>query len=125
MWMDHRALEEAHLINKTNHAVLQQFGGKCSPEFSIAKVLWLRRHENERFGAAAAFMELPDWLTWKCLQDKDFKKFPRSFCSLACKWGYNSEENKWPEDLLISLGLEKIVSESYKFGGSTFYYYYL
>ena len=66
MWMDHRAVEEAKLITATQHAVVEQFGGTCSPEFSLSKLLWIKRRKPLRFENAIGFMELPDWLSWRC-----------------------------------------------------------
>ncbi|OTF69310.1 FGGY carbohydrate kinase domain-containing protein-like protein, partial [Euroglyphus maynei] len=66
MWMDHRAFKEAELINQTGHHVLEQFGGTCSPEFSLSKLIWIHNNEPDRFRRTKAFMELPDWLSYRC-----------------------------------------------------------
>lgn len=105
MWLDHRAKQEAELITATRHNVLKQFGGVCSPEFSLSKLVWLFRNQRKRFDSAKAFMELPDWLTYRC--SKYFgtpEAFPRSLCCVTCKWGYDSVNNNWPSDLFETLG---------------------
>lgn len=105
MWMDHRAKHEAHVISESNHSVLNQFGGVCSPEFSLSKLFWLFRNQRKRFETAQAFMELPDWLTYRCSQFwGNPEEFPRSLCSVTCKWGYDAINHRWPEDLFQSLG---------------------
>jgi len=43
MWMDHRATQEAELINQTNHSLLQFVGGAISVEMEMPKVLWLKK----------------------------------------------------------------------------------
>ncbi|CAG2179728.1 unnamed protein product, partial [Oppiella nova] len=57
MWMDHRAITEASLITKTKNEVLQQMGGNASPEYSLSKLLWLKRNDKQRFDEAIGFME--------------------------------------------------------------------
>lgn len=105
MWMDHRANKEAEIIDQTRDSVLEQFGGKCSPEFSLAKLFWMFRNQNERFKSAKAFMELPDWLCYRCSNYFGVpERFPRSHCSLVCKWGYDGEHSLWRANLFDSLG---------------------
>lgn len=92
MWMDHRAVKEAQSITSNGSKVLQQFGGTCSPEFSLSKLIWLRDNAKDRLDAASGLFELPDWLVYRCLGG-DAKQSPRSLCSLVCKWGYNADLN--------------------------------
>ena len=109
MWMDHRAKEEAKIINQSKNEVLNQFGGTCSPEFSLAKLFWLFRNDRHRFDSAQAFMELSDWLTYRC--SEYFGKpelFPRSLCCVTCKWGYDSINGKWRGDLFEQIGIINI-----------------
>lgn len=98
MWMDHRAVNEALDITNNYRKLCEQFGGTASPEFSLSKLLWLHQHEPSRFSSAVGFMELPDWLVYKCTGG-DLESSPRSLCSVACKWGYDPIECKWPEEL--------------------------
>ena len=43
MWMDHRASEEAAIINATKHEVLKYTGGTISLEMEPPKLLWLKK----------------------------------------------------------------------------------
>ncbi|CAG2104273.1 unnamed protein product, partial [Medioppia subpectinata] len=115
MWMDHRANTEADLITNTNNAVLQQMGGKCSPEFSLAKLLWLKRNDKQRFDDAIGFMELPDWLAWKC-SGLDVKDYPRSVCSVVCKWGYDAVNKRWNDAFLDAIGLQEFAKDKSRIG---------
>ena len=47
MWMDHRAFEEAEIINQTKHSVLEFVGGKVSLEMEIPKLMWIMKNKQE------------------------------------------------------------------------------
>lgn len=112
MWMDHRAVDEAAEITKNYTELCEQFGGTASPEFSLSKLLWLHRHEPSRFSNAVGFMELPDWLVYKCI-GLDPEACPRSLCSLACKWGYDPINCKWPEKLFKDCDMRDLAGGDY------------
>lgn len=94
MWMDHRAIEEAQVVSESGSKVLAQFGGICSPEFSLSKLIWLKKHQPTRLEAARGIFELPDWLVYRCLDDTVAENCPRSVCCLTCKWGFNPDEKQ-------------------------------
>lgn len=122
MWMDHRAKAEAEIISSSGHDVLKQFGGICSPEFSISKLFWLYRNDKPRFEAAQAFMELGDWLTYRSSHLFGTpQKFPRSLCCVVCKFGYDAENHKWRDDLFESLGIPFDNGFSDKIGNSVIF----
>lgn len=102
MWMDHRAIETANEITASGSKVLNQFGGICSPEFSLAKLAWLQKNEPRRFAAATGLFELPDWLVYRCI-GTDPSLVPRSSCCVTCKWGYDVDQGTHC-DILRSLG---------------------
>lgn len=102
MWMDHRAIAEAQTITTSKSNVLEQFGGICSPEFSLAKLLWLKNNEPDRLNSAVGLFELPDWLVHRCIGG-DPRLFRPSLCCMVCKWGYDAE-TKCHCDIISSLG---------------------
>lgn len=122
MWMDHRALQEAQSITDTKHAALDQVGGVCSPEFSLAKLLWFKKNHPARFEAAEAFMELPDYLTWRCLSSESFRlsDFRPSNCSLTCKWLFDGQSKTWPSEFYKLIGLGELLNNTKKIGGKNF-----
>ena len=65
VWMDHRAVQEAELINSLKHPVLDAVGGTISPEMQTPKLLWLKKHMPATWSRAGMFLDLPDFLTWK------------------------------------------------------------
>jgi D-ribulokinase len=69
--MDHRAIEQADLINKEfesdgDCSPLRFVGGKISPEMQPCKILWLKHHLPETWKKMAKFMDLADFLTFQC-----------------------------------------------------------
>ena len=102
MWMDHRAIDEAQSVTDDRKEVLGQFGGVCSPEFSLSKLLWLKNNDPVRLNHAAGIFELPDWLVYRCVGG-DVKACPQSLCCVTCKWGYDVERNQHC-DYIRSLG---------------------
>lgn len=117
--MDHRSVKEAQFITDSKHPALDQVGGVCSPEFTMAKLLWLKKNEPHRFEKAIAFFELPDYLTWRCLQSSDFTLdlFKPSNCSTTCKWGYDGENKEWPKEFYDVIGLGSILDNIDRIGG--------
>lgn len=89
MWMDHRAIDEAQVISDSGSKVLEQFGGICSPEFSLSKLLWLKKNQPERLRSAIRILELPDWLVHQCL-GLEISDGPQSLCCVVCKWGFDA-----------------------------------
>ena len=58
LWADHRAEEEARLINSQHHKVLDYVGGTMSLEMEMPKILWLRRHWPAAKFDSAQFFDL-------------------------------------------------------------------
>lgn len=65
LWMDHRAVEEAAVINATGHPLLKYVGGQVSLEMQCPKLLWCKKHLTSSWQRAARFFDLPDYLTYR------------------------------------------------------------
>ena len=100
VWMDHRAVEEAELINRVGHDALRYVGGAISPEMQPPKLLWLARHAPRVFASAGHFFDLADFLTFRATGS-----LARSACTVACKWLYLARERRWPQDFFAGVGL--------------------
>jgi len=100
VWMDHRAVEEAELINRGGHDALRYVGGAISPEMQPPKLLWLARHAPRVFASAGHFFDLADFLTFRATGS-----LARSACTVACKWLYLARERRWPQDFFAGVGL--------------------
>ncbi|MBE7212269.1 MAG: FGGY-family carbohydrate kinase, partial [Gluconacetobacter diazotrophicus] len=109
MWMDHRAGAEAERINAAAHDVLRFVGGRISLEMQTPKLLWLAEHLPDRFAAAAAFFDLPDWLTWRATGSSR-----RSLCSTVCKWTYLGHEHRWDDGFFRAVGLGTLADEGFR-----------
>jgi D-ribulokinase len=109
VWMDHRAIAEARLINDTGDDVLRYVGGSISPEMEVPKLLWLKRHLHTSFDAAGHFFDLADYLTWRATG-----ALTRSTCTVTCKWNYLAHEARWSAPYFERVGLSEFVSDQYR-----------
>jgi D-ribulokinase len=108
VWMDHRAVAEARVVNETEDDVLRYVGGSISPEMEIPKLLWLKRHMPAIFRAAGHFFDLADYLSFRATGST-----ARSICTLGCKWNYLAREQRWSNEYLQRLGLGDLASDNY------------
>lgn len=117
VWMDHRAEDEAALINKSKSHVLDYVGGKISVEMQVPKLLWLKKNKlNTAWKRAKHFFDLPDFLTFKATGD-----LTRSLCSVVCKWTYiNSNDTEltsikkgWDSSFFSTIGLEDLCDDNF------------
>ncbi|EDV24115.1 uncharacterized protein TRIADDRAFT_26735 [Trichoplax adhaerens] len=111
MWLDHRAIKEAELINATEHHLLSYLGGTISPEMQAPKLLWLKKNlHNQCWKKAAHFFDLPDFLSFKATG-----ALTRSLCCLVCKWNYEYKDKQgWLDDFWQTIGLDDFIIESYE-----------
>jgi D-ribulokinase len=108
VWMDHRAIAEARLVNDTHDNVLRYVGGSISPEMEIPKLLWLKRHLPSTYRSAGHFFDLADYLAFRATGSK-----VRSICTLACKWNFLAHEQRWSSSYFERIGLGDLASDSY------------
>ncbi|PWY98462.1 Pentulose kinase [Testicularia cyperi] len=114
LWADHRAEEEAKLINKTGSNVLNYVGGTMSLEMEIPKVLWLKKHMPADVFAKCMFFDLPDYLTYRATGS-----LARSNCSLVCKCSYvppgvDGSELGWQPEFFKQIGLDELVNDDFR-----------
>ncbi|QRV96535.1 FGGY-family carbohydrate kinase [Ceratobasidium sp. AG-Ba] len=113
LWADHRAEEEAEIINKSGAVVLDYVGGTMSLEMEIPKILWLSRHMSQEKFKQCQFFDLPDWLSYKATGS-----LARSTCSLTCKCsfippGASPAAHGWVPDFLHHIGLGSLVQDGF------------
>jgi FGGY-family pentulose kinase len=111
VWMDHRAIDEARVINEGRHDVLKYVGGAISPEMEMPKLLWLKHRLPESWQRAARFFDLPDFLSYRATGIDT-----RSLCTTVCKWTYLGHEppsGKWDENFLRAVGLEDLADREF------------
>ena len=108
VWMDHRAIAEARLINNTHDEVLRYVGGSISPEMEIPKLLWLKKHLPSTYNSAGHFFDLADYLSFRATGST-----ARSICTLACKWNFLAHEQRWSGSYFERIGLGDLASDGY------------
>lgn len=114
LWADHRAEDEAALINATGSKVLNYVGKTMSLEMEIPKILWLKKHMPVELFKECMFFDLPDYLTYKATGS-----LARSNCSLVCKCSYippgvDGSELGWQPDFFEQIGLSDLVKDDFK-----------
>ncbi|MDB6169329.1 MAG: ribulokinase [Verrucomicrobia bacterium] len=111
VWMDHRAIPQAELINRTRHPVLRYVGGVISPEMQTPKLLWLKKNLPHSWARAARFLDLPDFLTYRATGDDT-----RSLCTTVCKWTYlgHRRGGGWDKSYFRRIGLGDLAAENFR-----------
>ncbi|MBQ1272871.1 MAG: ribulokinase, partial [Clostridia bacterium] len=122
MWKDHTAQPQATLIEKVskdlNDKHLDYFGGSCSAENGLAKILSILQSDEEVYHAAYRIIEAGDWITaLLCGTEK------KGFNFAASKEFWNPVLGGYPsKEFMKALDprFENVVEE--KFGGDTVSY---
>jgi xylulokinase len=67
VWYDTRTTDELErLLATIGFEQIHRITGLCpDPTFSLMKLLWLKRHEPERFVAARRWLNVADYLAWR------------------------------------------------------------
>lgn len=102
-WRDLRAIDEAEELGTLlgRRAVHGRTGAPLHPSFWPAKLLWLRRHDQELFGRAACFLSFSDYLLGRLAGST------RTSLSMASGTGVlDLGAGAWDADLLEAIGLE-------------------
>lgn len=102
MYNDSRAGQEAEAINRVSQAFRERLGYSFSASFGLAKILWLKQQQPQRFEKAAFFVHATDFIIGKLSGTYHISDY-----SNALKSGYDIERYAWPgfieQDLGISL----------------------
>src|SRR6478609_9119763 len=108
VWMDHRAIAEARLVNDTRDDVLRYVGGSISLAMESPKRRWLKRHLPSTYRSAGHFFDLADYLAFRATGST-----VRSICTLACKWNFLAHERRWSDSYFERIGLGDLASDNY------------
>jgi FGGY-family pentulose kinase len=103
LWMDQRAFREAAEISATKDPSLRYVSGVVSPEWMLAKALWLKRHEPARYNGAERLIECTDWFMYRLTG-----QWTLSLNHVTVKWNYARPEGGWSAALLKQVGLEDL-----------------
>jgi len=103
VWMDHRAIRQAEVINETGHEVLKYVGGRISPEMEPPKLMWIKENSKDTWKDAKKFMDLADYMVYRATGND-----VRSLCTTVCKWTYLGHEGtsgKYRIDFFEQIGI--------------------
>lgn len=100
MYSDNRSAAESGEVNEKGAELAGKLGYRFKPSFALPKILWVLRHEPERFERTAVFCSATDvvigWLTGE---------FERTDQSNALKFGYDLVDGEWPSFISHDLGI--------------------
>lgn len=103
LWMDSRNPGQAAAITATRHPRLRYVGGQESPEWMMAKALWVKENEPEIWRKAARVMEQTDWLILRLTGE-----YTASRCNATCKWHYSLPDGGFDKTLLAAAGIPEL-----------------
>ena len=106
LWMDLRATAEAARITSTGDPALASAGGEEPAEWPLAKALWLKAHDQERFESAKYLMESTNWLIYRLTGEPTLP-----LNSAACKWHYSAGRGGLPAGLARRLEAEDVLAK--------------
>ena len=111
LWCDHRATQEAQMINDAGHQLLQFVGGQVSPEMEMPKLAWLKRFKPKTLASATRIYDLADYLLHRAADFRSTRGSSagvRSFCTVVCKWNFNAAERGWDAEFFQSAQLSDL-----------------
>jgi FGGY-family pentulose kinase len=112
-WLDHRAMRQAELLNRSNAPSLAYSGGALSPEMQLPKIAWVKDHLPYVWNRAGFILDLADYLTFRATGNA-----ARSACTLTTKWNYlNHQKTGWDADLYDRAGLPDLKRKAGMAGG--------
>lgn len=117
MYNDRRAEAEAREVNEAGAALAEKLGYRFGSSFALPKLLWLRRHDPDRFRAARWFLSPTDFIVGKLTG-----RFGITDYTNALKTGYDLVEQRWPAFIEDRLGiplerLPQVVAPGVRVGG--------
>ncbi|MGH2985169.1 MAG: xylulokinase [Solirubrobacterales bacterium] len=102
IWADLRAVDEAREVSgRVGHQRLVALAGKPAvPAYTAPKLLWLRKHEPDRFRGAAKLLLPKDYVRWHLTGHLATDPTDASNTLL-----YDIREQAWSEEITSALGL--------------------
>ncbi len=106
LWMDQRSFREAEELSATGDPILRYVSGVISPEWMLAKALWLSRHEPATFDQADRIVECTDWFMHRLTGEWNL-----SLNNVTVKWNYSRPDGGWSRSMLQRVGLAGLIEK--------------
>jgi sugar (pentulose or hexulose) kinase len=109
LWSDVRASAQADRIHATGHSAVSRVSSAgFSAEWMLSKALWLHDERPDLYAKTVRFVEYGDWLL-----ERLTGAVALSANTATQRWLYDNrsdmpDEQRWPVDLFVSLGLETL-----------------
>ena len=102
MYNDGRASVEAQAVQAAGAALAEKLGYRFNASFALPKILWLQRHDPERYAKAARFLSPTDFIIGQLTGH-----FGVSDYTNVLKTGYDLIEQRWPDFVESKLGIPR------------------
>lgn len=106
LWMDVRAAAQAQRIFATGDPALRYCLAGANAEWMPPKMLWLKENEPERYAAAAALLELTDWIAYRLTG-----RLTLNLNTVTQRWFYYTPGGGWPLDFFAAIGLHDLIQK--------------
>ena len=103
MYNDARSGAEADEANDVGAELTEKLGYRFSPSFALPKMLWIKRHEPERFHDTHLSLSPTDFLIGRLTG-----QYGRTDHSNALKSGYDLIDKRWPDFVEAQLGIPRV-----------------
>ncbi|MDS1134980.1 FGGY-family carbohydrate kinase [Nitratireductor indicus] len=103
LWMDCRAEAEARETAALDHPVMRYCGGSDAVEWLVPKSMWLKRRQPEVWARAEMVCEALDYVNFDLTGE-----WVGSRMNAACKWNYDSAEQRFVPDIYEALGIPEL-----------------
>jgi sugar (pentulose or hexulose) kinase len=100
MYHDNRCAAEAEELNEVAADLIAKLGYRFSFSFALAKILWVKRHEPDRFQRTARFRHAADFIAERLVGGPAMTD-----TSNALKTGYDLVDGGWPASTFAALDL--------------------
>ena len=102
MYNDQRAIAEAAIVNQVGAALTEKLGYRFAASYALSKLLWLRRHDEQRFAAARYYLGPTDFIIGRLTGRYNVTDYTN-----ALKTGYDLVDERWPAFIENELGVSR------------------
>jgi xylulokinase len=103
IWMDQRSVDEVEFVRNifSDYEFYRVTGNRLSPTYPIAKILWLKRNEQNIFSRAYLFLQPKDYIVAKLTG-----MFQTDFSDASLTGMLDIHKKTWASNILNEIGID-------------------